>query len=62
MFPCAGFGSGYWWFFPIMMALMFFICFFMMKRMSGRGSCGNGKHGTQDKGDQRREDTGPSGK
>jgi hypothetical protein len=45
-----------------MMALMFFICFFMMKRMSGRGSCGNGKHGTQDKGDQRREDTGPSGK
>jgi len=62
MFPCAGIGSGYWWFFPIMMVVMFLVCFLMMKRMSGRGCCGNGKHGTQDKRIQGREDASPSGK
>jgi putative membrane protein len=48
MFPCAGFGCGYWWIFPIVMIGMMILCFFMMRgRMnsmmclpSSRGSGG----------------------
>ncbi len=41
MFPCTGFGYGFWWIFPI---IMLALCFFMMWRMGG---CMMGRHGVQ---------------
>ncbi len=35
MFPCAGFGYGFWWVFPI---IMIGFCFFMMWMMGGHGT------------------------
>ncbi len=31
MFPCACFGYGFWWVFPIIMITMMVLCFFMMR-------------------------------
>jgi uncharacterized membrane protein len=31
MFPCLGFGFGYWWIFPIIALGMMALCFFMMR-------------------------------
>jgi hypothetical protein len=45
-----------------MVALMFVMCFFMMKRMSGRGCCGTDKHGMHDDRGQGREGANPSDK
>ncbi len=50
MFPCAGFGFGLWWIFPIIMIIMMVLCFFMMKgrmgsMMCGSGMCSTGTHG-----------------
>lgn len=44
MFPCAGFGYGFWWVFPI---IMISFCFFMMWMMRGMGCGMMGGHGTQ---------------
>ena len=32
MFPCLGFGLGFWWIFPVIMIAMIALCFFMMRR------------------------------
>jgi hypothetical protein len=46
MFPCAGFGNGFWWIFPFLMIAMIVFCFFMMRGHGGsrwRGCCGRGE-------------------
>ncbi len=43
MFPCVGFGYGFWWIFPIIMIIF---CFFMM--IKGMGSCMMGRRNMQD--------------
>ncbi|HTN71566.1 MAG TPA: SHOCT domain-containing protein [Methylomirabilota bacterium] len=51
MFPCSGFGYGYWWTFPIIMIGMLALCFFMMRgqmgslirRPGGRGNDADGE-------------------
>ena len=43
MFPCFGFGFGYWWIFPIIMIAMMALCFFMMRRHMGSMMC-SGSH------------------
>ncbi len=50
MFPCAGFGYGLWWLFPLIMIVMMVLCFFMMRgrmgsMMCGSGICGKSSHG-----------------
>ena len=42
MFPCLGFGNGFWWIFPIMMIAMTVLCFFMMRGHAGSTTCGPG--------------------
>ncbi len=42
MFPCSGFGYGYWWIFPIIMIVMMALCFFMMRGHRGSMMCGPG--------------------
>jgi putative membrane protein len=42
MFPCAGFGYGLWWIFPLIMIVMMVICFFMMRGRMGSMMCGTG--------------------
>ncbi len=39
MFPCAGFGYGFWWIFPIIMVVMMALCFFMMRGHGGSMMC-----------------------
>jgi putative membrane protein len=39
MFPCAGFGYGLWWIFPLIMIGMMVLCFFMMKGRMGSTMC-----------------------
>jgi hypothetical protein len=60
MFPCAGIGSGSWWMFPVMVAVMLAFCFFLMRKMPGMGCCTGEKHGSHDAHDRKREDTGTS--
>ncbi len=50
MFPCLGFGYGFWWIFPIIMIIMMVLCFFMMRGHKGSMMCGpsfgrSGSHG-----------------
>lgn len=50
MFPCLGFGYGYWWIFPLIMIAMMVLCFFMMRGHAGSmmcrpGSRSKGSHG-----------------
>ncbi len=50
MFPCAGFGYGLWWIFPLVMIVMMVLCFFMMRGRMGStmrrsALCGRGSHG-----------------
>jgi putative membrane protein len=42
MFPCLGFGYGYWWIFPIIMIAMMALCFFMMRGHAGSMMWGRG--------------------
>jgi putative membrane protein len=42
MFPCLGFGYGYWWIFPIIMIAMMVLCFFMMRGHAGSIMCSPG--------------------
>ena len=42
MFPCLGFGYGYWWIFPIIMIAMMVLCFFMMRGHARSMTCGRG--------------------
>ena len=39
MFPCAGFGNGLWWIFPLIMVGMMVLCFFMMRGRMGSMMC-----------------------
>jgi putative membrane protein len=39
MFPCSGFGNGYWWLFPILMIGMMVLCFFIMRGYMGSMMC-----------------------
>ncbi len=39
MFPCAGFGYGLWWIFPIIMIVMMVLCFFIMRGRMGSMMC-----------------------
>jgi putative membrane protein len=39
MFPCTGFGYGFWWIFPIFMVVMMALCFFMMRGRMGAMMC-----------------------
>jgi putative membrane protein len=39
MFPCAGFGYGFWWLFPIIMIIMMALCYFMMRGRMGSMMC-----------------------
>jgi uncharacterized membrane protein len=41
MFPCSGFGFGYWWIFPIIMIGMMVLCFFMMRGRMSSMMCGH---------------------
>ncbi len=50
MFPCLGFGYGYWWIFPLIMIAMIVFCVFMMRGHAGAMICGpvfgrSGVHG-----------------
>jgi putative membrane protein len=50
MFPCAGFGYGLWWIFPLIMIVMMVLCFLMMRGRMGSmmcrsGICSTGSHG-----------------
>ena len=48
MFPCSGFGYGYWWICPIIMIAMMVLCFFMMRKYGGpmmRHFGSSGTHG-----------------
>lgn len=40
MFPCSGFGFGYWWIFPIVMIGMMALCFLIMRGHMGFMMCG----------------------
>ncbi len=42
MFPFLGFGYGLWWIFPLIMIVMMFLCFFMMRGRMGSMICGPG--------------------
>ncbi len=42
MFPCAGFGYGLWWIFPLIMMGMMVLCFFMMRGRMGSIICRSG--------------------
>lgn len=44
MFPCLGFGYGYWWIVPIIMIAMMVLCFFLMRGHGGAMMC-SGRHG-----------------
>jgi putative membrane protein len=49
MFPCAGFGYGLWWVFPLIMVVMMVLCFFMMRgrmvsTMRRSGFCRTSSH------------------
>ncbi len=39
MFPAAGFGTGLWWIFPLVMIGMMVFCFFMMRGHMGSMMC-----------------------
>jgi len=39
MFPCLGFGYGYWWILPLIMIAMMVLCFFMMRGHAGSKMC-----------------------
>lgn len=49
MFPCTGFGYGFWWIMPVIMIAMIALCFFMMRGHGGGMMCrpgsGQGSHG-----------------
>lgn len=42
MFPCASFGYGLWWIFPLIMAVMMVLCFFMRKGRMSSMMCRSG--------------------
>ncbi len=42
MFPCLGFGYGYWWIGPLIMIAMAVLCFFMMRGHAGSMMCSSG--------------------
>jgi putative membrane protein len=42
MFPCAGFGFGLWWIFPLAMVVMMVLCLFMMRGRMGPMICRSG--------------------
>ncbi len=46
MFPCASFGYGFWWIFPIIMIVMMALCFFMMRGRTGTMMCRPGFRST----------------
>lgn len=46
MVPCAGFGYGLWWIFPLIMIVMMVLCFFMMRGRMGSMICRSGMCGT----------------
>jgi uncharacterized membrane protein len=46
MYPCTGFGYGFWWIFPIIMIAMMAICFFMIRGRMGSMMCGPRSKGT----------------
>jgi uncharacterized membrane protein len=51
MFPCAGFGYGFWWIFPIIMLVMMALCFFMMRGRMGAMMCRPGFRSTDSHGE-----------
>ncbi len=51
MFPCAGFGYGLWWIFPLIMPVMIVLCFFMMRGRMGSMTCRSGSCRTSSHGD-----------
>ncbi len=46
MFPCAGFGYGLWWIFPLIMIGIMFLCFFMMRGRISSMMCRPGFRGS----------------
>lgn len=50
MFPCSGFGYGYWWVFPLIMISMMALCFFMMRKHRGPMMCGPDGRGKDTRG------------
>ncbi len=42
MLPCAVFGYGLWWIFPLVMIGMMVLCFFMMRGRMGSMMCRSG--------------------
>ncbi len=52
MFPCSGFGFGYWWIFPVIMVGMMALCFFMMRGHMGSMMCGPGSRGKDSHGEE----------
>ncbi|MGD0887240.1 MAG: SHOCT domain-containing protein [Thermodesulfovibrionales bacterium] len=46
MFPCSGYGYGFWWIFPIIIIAMMAICFFMMRGRMGSKMCRPGFRST----------------
>ena len=51
MFPCAGFGYGLWWIFPLIMIGMMVLCFFMMRGRMGSMMCRPGFHNSGNHGE-----------
>ena len=51
MFPCAGFGYGLWWIFPLIMIGIMVLCFVMMRGSMGSMTCRPGfrKSGNHEK-------------
>ena len=52
MFPCAGFGYGLWWIFPIIMIAMMVLCFLMMRGRMGSMMCRPGSRGIKEDGEK----------
>jgi putative membrane protein len=42
MFPCTGFGYGFWWIFPVIMIVMMVLCFLRMRGRKGSLMCSSG--------------------
>jgi putative membrane protein len=51
MFPCAGFGYGLWWIFPLLIVGMMVLCFFMMRGRMGSMMCRPGFHKSENHGE-----------
>ncbi len=58
MFPCLGFGYGYWWIFPLIMIAMIVFCFFMMRGHGGSIMCMGGHREIHERDyEEKKEDT-----